>query len=87
MPWPWPPTPFELFGYKPYARVRHVNSTDSADNADVLVPLHWLHRPQLARRAKITDELRCFISDDLTAVPVFRRGCYQVHVLQVVEGE
>lgn len=84
MPWPWPPTPFELFGYKPYARVRHVNS---ADGAELLVPLHWLHRPQLARRAKITDELRCFISDDLTAVPVFRRGCYQVHVLQVVEGE
>lgn len=77
-------TPFELFGHKPYARVRFANSCNAAE---LLVPLHWLHRPQLARRAKPTDELRCFISDNLTAVPYFRRWNYQVNVLQVVEGE
>lgn len=83
----------DQFGHRPYARVRICNY-----NIEVLVPMHWFHRPQLARRAKRTAVVRCFYAGDMLAVPNFRMGVHQhtfspqygflyaVNVLQVVEG-
>lgn len=82
------------FGSKPYARIRICNTGD-----EVLVPLHWFHRVQLARRATAKTVLNCFYSANLAEKPNFRLriwqhgfspgyGCqYAVNVLEIFEGE
>lgn len=73
----------EHFGHRPYAHVRYAGG-----DYERHVPLHWLHRPQVARRAKPSDVLACFHNDDLAAVVNFHHWyVIDVNVLQVFEGE
>lgn len=91
-----PHQPFtpQQFAHRPHARVRFC-----LYDTELLVPLHWLHRPQIARQCTDPTEVhRCFYIGDLQAPPNFRVRVnrhnfapqygfqYEVNVLEVVEG-